>query len=86
VYAAFPGASCGISGMPRHVHSCAFVGGGFSVQKYDIRLDARDDILDKAGFMRALELILRVRKFGFVMLAPPCSWFVFLSSPMHRPR
>jgi hypothetical protein len=80
VYPDFPLVLYGVLGLPLH-----FAGGGFAVEQYDIRHHAEDDIISRMGFFRAVDCILRVRKFGFVMLAPPCSWFVFLSSPMHRP-
>jgi hypothetical protein len=80
---------CMHSLLRTHMHTYTYVfsntqGGGLLSETFDIRRSVEDDLLTRAGFFRALRLGLRIRECGLAMWAPPCSWFIWLSTPMHR--
>ena len=47
-------------------------------------LEQGDDMLTEAGFFKALGIILSLREGALTLLGPPCSLWVFFSSPFHR--
>ena len=57
---------------------------GYNAEACDITRDGNWDMSSRGGFFNTLSLCLRVLPFGLALAGPPCSWFIFLSSSMHR--
>ena len=58
---------------------------GLGAKAFDkVTVDESHDILTEAGFIQALMLVLSVVPWGMVLLGPPCSLFVWMSSNVHR--
>ena len=55
---------------------------GFRAGHFD--LAEGDDITDRRGFFRCLDLLLSLVVGGLVLLGPPCSLWVYMSSSVHR--
>jgi len=52
---------------------------------YDIKnYGLEHDICSEGGFKNLLQLGLRIKDGGIIVAGPPCSLFIFLSSPIHR--
>ena len=57
---------------------------GLSARGFDNRQAWEEDVTLFDGFMLLLLLVLSVKEGGLIWLAPPCSWWVFLSHHNHQ--
>ena len=58
---------------------------GYPGWKYDILYDKiLHNIIGERGFFTALDLVLSIKQFGFLMCGPPCGLFIFLSISYHQ--
>jgi hypothetical protein len=57
---------------------------GYSAARYDVSIDPLHNVLTKAGFWHLLTIACSILPFGFAMLGPPCSLWIFLSSSIHK--
>ena len=57
---------------------------GLSARGFDNRQAWEEDVALFDGFMLLLLLVLSVKEGGLIWLAPPCSWWVFLSHHNHQ--
>ena len=60
----------------------AFRSKGYQTENFD--LEDGDDINRRAGFFKALGIILMLVQSGLILLGPPCSLWVFFSSSYHK--
>ena len=76
---------CGVGSIVRAAKEAGLAAEGFDLQRVPGETDLQsgalcEDITCKAGFLRALALVLRVRPGGLVWMAPDCSSWVWLNS------
>ena len=59
----------------------------FQAKNYEVRsfdLEEGDDMVSREGFFKALDIVLSMEEGGLILLGPPCSLWVFFSSPFHK--
>ena len=59
----------------------AFRDRSYEARNFD--LEQGDDLLTESGFFKALGIVLSLREGALTLLGPPCSLWVFFSSPFH---
>ena len=59
-----------------------FRANGYVTRNYDINMG--DDITARAGFFRALDIVMAMAIGALILMGPPCSLWVFMSSSYHR--
>ena len=64
--------------------STVFSGRGYSCEAFDVVTNGQNDVTKEIGFYRALGIILSLVPAALVLLGPPCSLWVFISSSIHR--
>jgi len=57
---------------------------GLSARGFDNRQAWEEDLTLFDGYMLLLLLVLSVKEGGLIWLAPPCSWWIFLSQHNHQ--
>lgn len=70
------------SGQGRLHQACQAL--GFAARGFDNAYNWQEDINTFDGFMLLLLLVLSIRQGGLLWLAPPCSWWIFLSHSNHQ--
>ena len=63
--------------------SKAFTTSGHCATSFDIARDPSCDFTSQAGFLKAVSMLLQVRRGGLVMAGPPCSLWTFMASSVH---
>ncbi len=66
---------CGVGSIVR-----AARGKGMRAEGFDKKLDEANDITTKGGFLRALTLVMRLRIYGLLWMAPVCASMGFANS------
>ena len=59
-----------------------FRANGYVTKNYDINMG--DDITKRAGFFKALDIVMAMAIGALILMGPPCSLWVFMSSAYHR--
>ena len=58
---------------------------GLLAEEYDMKTyGPSHDITTESGFFVALQFVLRLKAHGLVVGGPPCGWWIFLSSSVHK--
>ena len=57
---------------------------GLAARGFDNRQSVEEDVGLFDGFMLLLLLVMSVKEGGLIWLAPPCSWWIFLSHHNHQ--